>query len=169
MTFWQIVVAVVLGLIANEVSDVSSWCAERVVRAAARLRYPDGERREVRLAELVGLIGTRPGKLFKLLTALIFLVAAMPAGVKRLAKSRRIVLPWKWSDRSVALLSGFGVLISLAGVVLSANIDRQAVVLRPPGFIGFALFFVVWGFTVKLVRRRRKRAYLKRRGDRPRT
>jgi lipopolysaccharide/colanic/teichoic acid biosynthesis glycosyltransferase len=72
------VVAVIVGLVANEFTDICPWLAVRVVRWAARLRYPHApERAATRGEELAALINDRPGKLFKLLTALGFALHAL--------------------------------------------------------------------------------------------
>lgn len=74
-----------LGLVINEMCDVSPWCARRLVQLSARSRYPDLERRRIRADELVALIDERPGKLMKLGTSLGFLCAAVPSWMHRAA------------------------------------------------------------------------------------
>ena len=72
MTTVQVVLGVLSGLAVNEFCDLSPWVARRLVRWSARLRYTDPVRAETRAEELTALIDDRPGKLFKLLTALGF-------------------------------------------------------------------------------------------------
>jgi hypothetical protein len=72
----EIVLVVILGLLINECSEVSPWAARKLVRWAARHRYANPTRTDIRAEELAGLIDVRPGKLFKLVTALGFVVAA---------------------------------------------------------------------------------------------
>jgi hypothetical protein len=89
---WQmsvegLLLSVVLGLVINEMCDVSPWCARRLVRLSVRLRYADRERRRIRADELVALIDERPGKLMKLGTSLGFLCAAVPSWVQRAAQA----------------------------------------------------------------------------------
>jgi hypothetical protein len=83
VTAGAILVGIILGLVVNEVCDVSPWCAHRVVRLSARLRYTNQERRKIRTDEFVALIDERPGKLFKLGTALGFLAASLPTWLHR--------------------------------------------------------------------------------------
>jgi lipopolysaccharide/colanic/teichoic acid biosynthesis glycosyltransferase len=63
--------AVISGLLINEATDICPWLAIRLVRWAARRRYPHApERAATRSEELAAVINDRPGKLFKLFTAL---------------------------------------------------------------------------------------------------
>lgn len=70
-------VAVAIGLLTNELFDISSWLAKHVVRRSAFLRYGDGQRAEIRAEELAAYIRDRPGNLFKLFTAVGFYGAAV--------------------------------------------------------------------------------------------
>ncbi|MFI7532597.1 hypothetical protein [Streptosporangium sp. NPDC049376] len=76
MSGWEIFLGITLGLIVNEACEVSPWAARKLVQWSARVRYADPQRAETRAAELVSLIEERPGKLFKLCTALRFAIAA---------------------------------------------------------------------------------------------
>ncbi|MEU5694616.1 sugar transferase [Actinosynnema sp. NPDC020468] len=62
---------VALALVVNEFGELSPWLARKVVRWAAGIRYPD------RVEELEAVLEDRPGKLFKLVTALGFGCAAL--------------------------------------------------------------------------------------------
>jgi hypothetical protein len=73
-----ILIGIITALGVNELCDVSPWCARRLIRLSARLRYSDQERRKVRADEFVALLDERPGQLFKLGTALGFLIASLP-------------------------------------------------------------------------------------------
>jgi hypothetical protein len=88
MTAWQLLVTIILGLAINECSELSPWCARKLVRWSAHCRYADAARAEARAEELSALIGDRPGKLFKLITALCFAVAAVPVAARRAAARR---------------------------------------------------------------------------------
>ncbi|MGH3821729.1 MAG: hypothetical protein ACRDRA_02625 [Pseudonocardiaceae bacterium] len=68
---WGVVVAVALGLVISEFSELSPWLAQKLIHWAARVRYP------TRVEELSALIAGRPGKLFKLVTASGFACAAL--------------------------------------------------------------------------------------------
>jgi hypothetical protein len=70
VTTSEIVLAIVLGLAGNETTELSPWLAQRIVKQAALLRYGrQSQRAEQRAEEWASIIGERPGKLFKLLTA----------------------------------------------------------------------------------------------------
>ncbi|GAA3840871.1 hypothetical protein GCM10022226_74190 [Sphaerisporangium flaviroseum] len=76
MTTAQILLSVVLGFIVNECCDAAPWLARKLVQWSARLKYGASARAEVRAEELTALIDTRPGKLLKLMSAVLFLVGA---------------------------------------------------------------------------------------------
>jgi hypothetical protein len=71
----DVAAGVVLGLLINEGTEMSPWLAHKLVRQAAVIRQPD------RIDDFVearsATINDRPGKLFKLFTALGFLLAAL--------------------------------------------------------------------------------------------
>jgi len=69
----EIVLSIVVGLAINEATDVCPWLAQRLVRIAARVWTPDSELSAVYAEEWSAFIVDRPGKIFKLLTALGFL------------------------------------------------------------------------------------------------
>jgi tetratricopeptide (TPR) repeat protein len=75
--WWQLLVSVIFGLAVNECCDLSPWMARKIVRLAAKLAYPDPERIARRAEEWEAVIVGRPGKLFKLTTALGFLLGAL--------------------------------------------------------------------------------------------
>lgn len=61
----------VTGLVINECCDVSPWAARKLAVRAARVRHhTDPGRAAVRSEEWAAIIEDRPGKLFKLTTAL---------------------------------------------------------------------------------------------------
>lgn len=76
MSVWlQVVLPVALGFAVNESCDISPWLARKMVRRAAAIRRPD--RAEGLAEEWSAVIEDRPGKLFKLFTALGFLLTAL--------------------------------------------------------------------------------------------
>jgi hypothetical protein len=85
VTRLEVVAAVVLGLVVNELTDICPWVAVRLVRWAARLLYRKApERAAIRGEELAALVNDRPGKLLKLFTALGFVLHALVvAGIGR--------------------------------------------------------------------------------------
>lgn len=88
MTPGQILFAVLSGLAVNECCELSPWCARKLVRWSAHCRYTDAARADARAEELTALIDDRPGKLFKLITALGFAAGAVMASVRRTAMWR---------------------------------------------------------------------------------
>lgn len=93
MGLWDVLVSAALGLAVNESCDLSPWAARRLVRQSARLRYSSPVRAVQRAEELDALITERPGKLFKLLTALIFYLAAVAhRAVHRDRQSHRLTV-----------------------------------------------------------------------------
>jgi hypothetical protein len=63
---------VLLALAVNELCDLSPWLARKLVCWSAYRRYTDRDRAATRAEELAAFIDDRPGKLFKLLSALGF-------------------------------------------------------------------------------------------------
>ncbi|RAO39730.1 hypothetical protein PSN13_00755 [Micromonospora saelicesensis] len=79
----EVLFGVVTGILINEASDISPWLARRLVAWAAFRRYSDPQWASTRAQEFIALIDERPGKLFKLLTALGFAASAQAFDVKR--------------------------------------------------------------------------------------
>lgn len=98
----EIVLAVVLGLIVNEATDISPWLGRTLVTWSARIRYGETTRAEIRAEELTAVINDRPGKLFKLTTGLAFFSAALAVRARRLVSRDRHPL----ADLPDQLLSG---------------------------------------------------------------
>ncbi|MFJ8348973.1 hypothetical protein ACIQ9J_21955 [Streptomyces sp. NPDC094153] len=74
----ELVTAVVLGLVVNELCDVCPWLARKVIRLAARA-VPDREVRRRLEEEWVAGLQDRPGKILKLFSAVTILVSAVTA------------------------------------------------------------------------------------------
>jgi hypothetical protein len=83
MTAWALVSSVLLGLLVNECCEVSPWVADKLVRRSAYLRYTNRTRAEEQAEDLAAYIKDRPGKLFKLLTALHFFGVALACASRR--------------------------------------------------------------------------------------
>lgn len=77
MSILGVAAGILSALAVNEACDVSPWAARKIVGWSARLRYADTQRAASRDEELAALIDARPGKLFKLITALAFAAAAI--------------------------------------------------------------------------------------------
>jgi hypothetical protein len=73
----EILVAVIVTLIVNELTDLCPWLADKLVRWSAIHRYKDRERAETRAEELAALIEGRPSHLLKLFTATRFAARAV--------------------------------------------------------------------------------------------
>ncbi|MEU6778573.1 hypothetical protein ABZ912_05170 [Nonomuraea angiospora] len=80
------VVMLIIGVLVAEGSEVAPWLAKRLVRWSAHIRHLDARRAEVRAEEWAAVIESRPGKLFKLITALLFTLQAGAAWGSRLPK-----------------------------------------------------------------------------------
>ncbi|MFI7131943.1 hypothetical protein ACIBQ1_40140 [Nonomuraea sp. NPDC050153] len=93
MTGIDIILGVVLGLLVNEMCDISPWLARGLVRWAARVQYGATDRAAIRSEELTALINERPGKLFKLMTALTFAIGAALVRVSGRVSAVRRALP----------------------------------------------------------------------------
>jgi hypothetical protein len=78
-----ILISVIIGLIVNECSDVSPWCARKLVRWSAYRCYADAGLAAAKAEELAALVDDRPGKLLKLFTALGFASSAVLAACQR--------------------------------------------------------------------------------------
>ena len=91
MTILAIIWGILSGLAINEFSDLSPWAARKIVRWSARVRYTDPGRAKARSEELAALIDARPGKLFKLITALCFAAAAIRAWTARAMTNMALV------------------------------------------------------------------------------
>jgi hypothetical protein len=106
----EIVVSVLLGLLVNEFSDVSPWLADKIVRWSARYRYADDRSRgEIRAEEWAAVVVARPGKLFKLTTALGFAGSAVAAKAPRAAFQNTGSLLGKTPTRLCGAVLGGGV------------------------------------------------------------
>lgn len=89
----EILIGVLLGLLVNEFCDVSPWAARKLVRWSAHRRYVNPARADARAEELARLIDDRPGKLFKLITALGFVSGAVMASARRTITRRSATTP----------------------------------------------------------------------------
>ncbi|YCK37214.1 helicase-related protein [Actinomadura sp. ATCC 39365] len=78
------IVLLVLGALLAEGTEVAPWLAKRLVRWSAYIRHLDRRRAEVRAEEWEAIIESRPGKLFKLATSLLFALRAGAAWGSRL-------------------------------------------------------------------------------------
>lgn len=113
--WWELVAVVVLGLVINECGELSPWLARKLIRWAARVRYP------TRVEELTALIAERPGKLFKLVTASGFACAALRYRVMH----RKTVPVHSVTSR---FWIGFGSAL-VAGVVMTGEIVLMGVII----------------------------------------
>lgn len=101
MSFLSLILGIFSALAVNECCELSPWAAQKIARWSAHLRYACPERAETRAEELAAVIDERPGKLFKLITALCFAVAAIRAWAIRAA-----IRAWTaWAAADVSLVS----------------------------------------------------------------
>jgi lipopolysaccharide/colanic/teichoic acid biosynthesis glycosyltransferase len=126
VTRGEIAFAIISGLLVNEATDICPWLSIRLVRWTARLRYPHApERAATRGEELAALINDRPGKLFKLFTAVGFALHA----VVMLRKNQQRVPISGWQaaakrtfDIGVAVVALMVLLPGLAVVALTIRL-----------------------------------------------
>lgn len=121
-----LVVAVALGLVIGEFSELSPWMAHKLIRWAARVRYP------TRVEELSALIAERPGKLFKLVTASGFACAALTYRVThRKTVPVRSMTSRFWIGLGSALVTGVLLIgeVLLAGAVANATVELSVVII----------------------------------------
>ncbi len=119
MTAWQVLLSVLLGLAINECSDLSPWCARRLVRWSAHCRYTDSARADARAEELTALIDDRPGKISKLITALGFVAAAVTVSARRAVTRRNAARRERQAD--IGAYSGPSTVIGLFSAVRRAD------------------------------------------------
>jgi hypothetical protein len=144
MTTSQIVLSLVLSLIANEICDVSPRIGKRLVCLAARMKYPAGERRQIRTEELVALIEERPGKLFKLTTSMLFVVAAIPSLERRTNPPRWITAMDRRMDKHADRMLDFTLAVTLG--VLSVHVLKAIA-----GSLPSDMLIPVWLFQILMV------------------
>jgi len=131
MTFWDIVITIACGFAVNECCEISPWAAKKLVRWSAFLRYRDSSRAAIRAEELSALIDARPGKLFKLITALWFAASALRvAGERAVADlSARIALATDSGQSMVTLKTATSLIVvaTLASVTAIYFLDQNTV------------------------------------------
>lgn len=89
MSWAEATVGFLLGMLANECLTVSPWLAGWMVRWAARCRYADQVRAQVREEEWAALVAAVPSHLLKLVVAVGFASSAGAARLRRLLVYRR--------------------------------------------------------------------------------
>lgn len=101
MNRWEIILGIVFGLLVNEITDVSPWLARKLVRWSACRWTVNPEIGAAYAEEWAAVIDERPGKLFKLLTALQFALGAAGRAAPRAGmRATRAILLRYWALRS---------------------------------------------------------------------
>jgi hypothetical protein len=117
--------AVAAGLMAGECNDLAPWLAVRLVRWAARHRYP--ERAAARAEELQAVIAYRPSRLLKLATALGFAAATTSTittrRVRRLLNARHQTMP-----RISRIAKNGNIILGVIGVGIIASVVGAGVI-----------------------------------------
>ncbi|MEU7844720.1 hypothetical protein AB0B39_27585 [Micromonospora sp. NPDC049114] len=85
MNHVEIIASLVFGLAVNEMTDLSPWAARRLVRWAAYRWATDPEIAAGYAEEWTAIVNERPGKLFKLATAIQFSIGAAGKAAPRTA------------------------------------------------------------------------------------
>ena len=115
-----IVLGIVASLLANELCELSPWCARKLVRWSAFRQYTDRHRAEMRAEEWTAVINDRPGNLFKLITAVGFTATAVIVsgrravgqgadvgpGSKIVLLVRRFMYGWQLADSRIDTKTG---------------------------------------------------------------
>ncbi|MFF0721327.1 hypothetical protein [Micromonospora sp. NPDC003816] len=104
----EVVLSILLGLFVNEAFDISPWLARRLVRWSAYRWTTDPEIAAGYAEEWAAIIDQRPGKLFKLLTAVQFTFgaagrAAPRAVMRALIASRLLRAVWIYALAFIAM------------------------------------------------------------------
>jgi hypothetical protein len=117
VTAWGVVLTILLGLMVNEMTDISPWLAHRIVRWAAYRWSPDAEIAAGYAEEWAAIIDERPGRLFKLGTAVGFAGAAAFRTLPRRLEGLRAV--WRSLPRQdqVEVAKAAHSIIGAAGLV----------------------------------------------------
>jgi hypothetical protein len=116
-----LILGICSALAVNECCELSPWAAQKIARWSAHLRYADPDRAETRAEELAAVIDERPGKIFKLITAMCFAVAAIRTWAVRAAI--RACAAFAASDVSVVSITPTGRVMlrkAIAASVLAA-------------------------------------------------
>ncbi|HEU5472736.1 MAG TPA: PrsW family intramembrane metalloprotease [Actinophytocola sp.] len=143
MTGQIVLLSIALGLVTNELGEVSPWLARRLVRWSARLRYRhDPERLAIRAEELEDVVGNAPGKLLKLLCAAGFAASAVAHRAHRSVAGLVSRLGRDARRQKFRRRAGLVVLASSGVTLLAISTARVGVVAELVG-LGGALLAVV--------------------------
>lgn len=88
MSRWELILSITLGLLVNEVTDISPAIARRLVRWSAYRWTTNPEIAAGYAEEWTALINARPGKLLKILTGIRFSLGAIGRAAPRFARDR---------------------------------------------------------------------------------
>jgi hypothetical protein len=130
VTRGEIALAIIFGLLVNEATDLCPWLAVRLVCWAARLRYLHAsDHAAIRSEELAALVNDRPGKLFKLFTALGFVLHALtvqtaPRSVRRFSAG---AIKFTTEHRADIVRIGSGVVAAAVAVAMVVGTTAQTV------------------------------------------
>jgi len=116
---WEIILSFLLGLVVNEACDVSPWLARRIIVLAARHWSSDKASADAYAEEWLAIIHERPGKIFKLATALSFAGGALCRNLsvkvsRRLGRFQRTWLAIDHLARKALVLSFLFALSAMA-------------------------------------------------------
>ncbi|GAB3867928.1 hypothetical protein ACFPIJ_23580 [Dactylosporangium cerinum] len=120
MNWWELTVGALVGLLLAEWLEVCPWLAARIIPPAVHLWTADEAQREVYAEEWQALIDERPGKLLKLVSALVLLGGGvLRAGGSGLRRGFAVIGRVVWSDRTETILARFFVTCAVASVCTS--------------------------------------------------
>lgn len=116
-----IILAIVVGLLVNELTEFSPWLARQLVRWSASRWAADPEVASAYIEEWTAVIDERPGKLFKLFTAIGFMTGGLARMLTRtvgalLSRVNRNLVDSSASFLANALSLAAGATVTATGV-----------------------------------------------------
>ncbi len=131
MTSKDILLAVIIPLALAEIGPWCGWLAARLLPWAAKLRYADTERADVRLEEWSSDLGDIPGQLTKLAYAMGQLAAGSAVSVRRKTKGLRKTVIQSLFGKSYELLERRAVVYALRSLTDALRSNPSVSIIIP--------------------------------------
>ncbi|MEU4338390.1 hypothetical protein AB0F59_27665 [Micromonospora lupini] len=172
MNGWEFVTGVIASLVVNEMTEVSPWAARKLVRWSAYRWSADPDIAARYAEEWAAIIEERPGKLFKLFTAMRFTIGAAGRTAPRMFATfrqnadryltaagvpRRSTLRWSY----LTTIAASGGVVVLTVIDIIGGVDRpHAELMLPTGGILYGVAEMLWrlghGLPIWTLKRSRK-------------
>jgi hypothetical protein len=136
--FWTAAMAVVLGLVSNEIGDVAPWLARKILRRASRWEAEGEAEADLIFGEQLEFLESIPGRITKLVWAVGRLRFGLRFSLAR-SKRRRQGLPPIWPFR-----------VSAYGMAVKILMDVSPAAFGDPSFLNVTMLAVVVGLWVVL-------------------